>query len=206
MLKIYWTLLVMVLLTCSCGVETPPKYEVVQTNTIPRATGFVDSIVQIEGQPSMVIPHFNDSTYTIVFCVRHAEKANDGTGNPPLTDAGKERAARLGDMLSKTRIDRIGSSNIKRNLSTAEAVKVRTLEPALEVFSPELANEWMQDLLISNPGQHVLYVGHTNTIPDLLNRLAGRIVCMDIPEDEYGRLYVVVTKRFGESEVLVFNY
>jgi 2,3-bisphosphoglycerate-dependent phosphoglycerate mutase len=171
-----------------------------------KLEGFRDSTLLVSGAKPFVIPHYNDSSYTILFCVRHAEKVLDGSKNPPLTPEGEARAARLGALFSKTRIDRIGTSNTKRNLQTTEAVKAVADETALEVFAPELVYEWVQDLLITNPGQHVLYVGHSNTIPELLNRLTAGAGYSDIPDHDYGRLYVVATRGLGESEVWEFRY
>lgn len=196
-------------LLSACATDQPtekPKQEVVKMPEISKLTGIRDSTVLVEGQMPFVIPHYSDGAYTILFCVRHAEKMLDGSKNPPLTPEGEVRASWLGAILSKTKIDRIGTSNTKRNLQTAEAVKALVGETALEVFAPELVYEWLQDLLINDPGQHVLYVGHSNTIPELLNRLTGGAGYTDIPEDDYSRLYIVATRGLGESEVWEFRY
>lgn len=209
MFKVCFTLFFALAMLGACATDQSAeksKQEVVKMPEIPKLAGFRDSTVLVDGQAPFVIPHYNDSSYTILICVRHAEKVPDGTKNPPLTPEGEARAARLGFLLSNTRIDRIGTSNLKRNLQTADAVKTITGETALEVFAPELVYEWVQDLLIKDPGQHVLYVGHSNTIPELLNRLTAGVGYSDIPEGDYGRLYVVVTRGLGESEVWEFRY
>lgn len=209
MFKAYCLIFLAVALLGSCAADQSAeksKQEVVKIPEISKLAGIRDSTVLVDGQAPFVIPHYNDSSYTILFCVRHAEKVLDGSKNPPLTPEGEARAARLGFLLSNTRVDRIGTSNTKRNLQTADAVKTVTGQTALEVFSPELVYEWMQDLLITDPGQHVLYVGHSNTLPELLNRLTAGAGYTDIPDDDYGRLYIVATRGLGESEVWEFRY
>lgn len=209
MIRVCCTLFVGLLFLVACATDQPvekSKPEVVEMPEFAVLTAVKDSTIYLEGQPPFVIPHFNDSSYTVLFCVRHAEKVPDGSKNPPLTPKGEARAARLGTLLAQTRIDRIGTSNTKRNLQTADGVKTIAGQTALEVFAPELVYEWVQDLLIKEPGQHVLYVGHSNTIPELLNRLTAGVAYTDIPDDVYGRFYVVVTRGLGESEVWEFRY
>src|SRR5262245_37555904 len=54
----------------------------------------------------------------VVFLVRHAER---GEGqDPPLIDAGRERAKALARVLSGARIDAIYTSNATRTVQTAE--------------------------------------------------------------------------------------
>jgi len=55
---------------------------------------------------------------TRVILVRHAEKAGD-EGDVPLTDAGRQRAALLADMLGESGVDAVYSTHWKRNTQTA---------------------------------------------------------------------------------------
>ena len=57
---------------------------------------------------------------TTLILVRHAEKDNDGTKDPGLTDEGKDRANQLVSILRETQINAIYSTNFKRTMSTIQ--------------------------------------------------------------------------------------
>ena len=49
---------------------------------------------------------------TTFILVRHAEKAQDGTKNPPLNEAGKVRANELAEMLSNQSVEALYSTEL----------------------------------------------------------------------------------------------
>src|SRR5690606_4895518 len=59
-----------------------------------------------------------DSLITKVILVRHAEKAEDGTKNPSLSEVGKNRAKRLAEMLKDLKIDEGYATPYKRTNET----------------------------------------------------------------------------------------
>ena len=136
----------------------------------------------------------------IVYLVRHAEKANDGTSDPPLTSDGHARATMLASLLVSADITHLHTSNYKRTRQTlapmaeATGLSVATYDArALEAFAEELRR---------TPGVH-LVAGHSNTTPALVALLGGT-PGEPIEESEYDRLYQVIIRpgRHVESTLL----
>lgn len=136
-------------------------------------------------------------TATTFYVVRHAEKESTATmmTDVPLSAAGKERAEALDQLLRSKAIDHIYSTNTARTIATAmplskdKGVKIETYDPRDTGFVSRLKR-------IEKGG--VLVVGHSNTVDDIVNGLAGQIkVPGDLPDSEYGDLFVV--KRKGKK-------
>jgi phosphohistidine phosphatase SixA len=53
-------------------------------------------------------------------------------------------------------------------------------------------------------GGRVLIVGHSNTVPELVEELSGRAV-PEMSEAEYGVVYVVAVPRFSRAAVTRFE-
>lgn len=139
----------------------------------------------------------------VVYLVRHAERAEDGTNDPPISEAGWARARLVGTMLADAGLTHIHSTDFKRTRSTGE--------PAAEATGLDILSYNPRDLpgfaaqLRSMPGRH-LVLGHSNTTPQLVEALGGD-PGDPIEEMEYDRLYIVtivgdtvstVLLRFGE--------
>ena len=136
---------------------------------------------------------------TVVFLVRHAERAEDGTSDPPISEAGGERSLLLAEMLSDAGITHIHTTDLNRTRSTGRPLAdAAGLEMA--VYNPRdlagLASE-----LIATPGRH-LVLGHSNTTPEAVAALGGDPES-PIEEMEYDRLYIVTVTRDGVSTVLL---
>jgi 2,3-bisphosphoglycerate-dependent phosphoglycerate mutase len=155
---------------------------------------------------SRPIPHYGEPGYWVLFAVRHCEKAKDGTDNPDLTPEGRARAERLGRVFDDARIDRIWSTSLKRTIQTAEAVKRFAGDPVMGTFPPAAQNDWLNETLAASGGQNHVYVGHQNTVPQLLNFLTGSLTFQNIPDQEFGLFYVVVSGGVGKTEVLRMRY
>ncbi|HEY1113158.1 MAG TPA: phosphoglycerate mutase family protein [Chitinophagaceae bacterium] len=141
------------------------------------------------------------STYYIV---RHAEKeapANVMTSDVPLSAAGKERAEALkGELLGKN-IRRIYSTNYIRTRETAQPLSGAT-GVAIETYDPR--DSTILNRLKSLDKGHVLVVGHSNTVDDLVNGLTGKKLLQDLPDTQYGDLFVV--KKRGKNYRYVLKH
>lgn len=143
-----------------------------------------------------------------IYIVRHAEKepvkasspvmeAND----PPLSEAGRERALALGELLGKKGVRHIFSTNYKRTISTARPLNELTGNTRIEIYSSkkDSMEVFITRLKTIRKG-NVLVVGHSNTIDDLANKLCGTtVVPGDLDERIYDNIYEI--KRKGDRYV-----
>lgn len=138
----------------------------------------------------------------VVYLVRHAERAEDGTRNPPISAVGQARAAALSSLLRDAGITHIHSSDFLRTRQTgAPIAEVLGLEVA--VYNPG-ALEPFAESLRATPGRH-LVVGHSNTT-DALTTLLGGDGGDPIDEMEYDRLYVVTIQPDGGATTVLLRF
>ena len=140
---------------------------------------------------------------TTIILVRHAEKADDGTSNPGLTPLGQARAQRLAAMLAPTGINAVYSTPYKRTRLTGQPTA--DLEGLRVVEYDPRDEEFTQDLLEKHSGETILVVGHSNTIPMLVNTLTGTTNYPQLEEMEYDKLFVVSLIN-GAGRAMVLSY
>src|SRR4051812_7921225 len=79
---------------------------------------------------SFTAVHRGDPAPTTVFLVRHAERAEDGTPDPGLSEAGRERAMALVAAVGEENLAAIFVTQFKRTARTAGPIaQARNLEP-----------------------------------------------------------------------------
>ena len=160
---------------------------------------------QVPAETGTAAPH--SGAATVVYLVRHAEKASSGTGTegpgPPLSEEGKLRAEQLANTLRAEGITHIYSTGFARTMETAGplagrlGVKIETYDPKdLKGFARKLA---------ALPGRH-LVVGHSNTTPELVELLGGDAGPPIDEQREYDRLYVLVLSPGGKVTTLHLRY
>lgn len=145
----------------------------------------------------------NSDTATLIF-VRHAEKADDGTRNPPLTKKGEDRAERIMNILKKTypEVHAVYSTEYKRTELTAlPTAKAFDLE--IQSYDPRASKVFIKKLLKDHPGEVVLIVGHSNTTPVLVNMVLGQDKFQQLDESAYDEIFVVSSKEVGKGKVEV---
>ena len=141
-----------------------------------------------------------------IYVVRHAEKATGidpatmkTYGDPPLSPEGEERALLLKQKLAGKNIRHIYSTNTVRTVSTARPLKELTLGMPILFYSskPDSLKAFIDKIKGIRKG-NVLIVGHSNTIDDIANALAGHtVVPGDLKDSEYDNLYVLKRKKGG---------
>ena len=143
-----------------------------------------------------------------IYVVRHAEKA---TGidmatmkpdtDPPLTPEGGERALALKQLLGSKNVKHIYSTNTLRTRSTALPLKELYLGMPLHLYSPKPDSlmAFIEKIRAIKKGD-VLIVGHSNTVDDIANNLAGKtVVPGDLGDKEYDNLFIL--KRKGSRYI-----
>jgi len=136
---------------------------------------------------------------SVVYLVRHAERAEDGTNDPPISQAGWERAALLASLLADAGITHVHSTDFKRTRSTGTPAAEAASLP-MSVYDPRDLPAFAHELW-QTPGRH-LVLGHSNTTPQLVEALGGD-PGTPVEEMEYDRLYIVTLTEDGASTVLL---
>lgn len=161
-------------------------------------------IVQVPAERDTVVVSAPD-TATVFILVRHAEKAATGGSDPDLSAEGQVRATELARMLKEVPIAAVWASNYNRTRQTALAAAtdhnlgVQVYDPNAQVA---LSKSWPQQFA----GQTVLVVGHSNTIPQLVNLLTGTTNYAQMPDEQYDNLYIVTVYRHSPARVLHLKY
>jgi phosphohistidine phosphatase SixA len=142
---------------------------------------------------------------TVVVVTRHAEKAADGSADPPLSAAGLDRAARLAGIFGgggpQLGINAVFVTQWRRTAATARPLAVQLGIPVITVPADDLA-ALERRIKHEYRGQRVLVIAHNDTVPALVKSL-GQVP--DVPPlgaDEYGTAYVVAIPRWSRPTVL----
>jgi 2,3-bisphosphoglycerate-dependent phosphoglycerate mutase len=141
---------------------------------------------------------------TTLFLVRHAEKVGDGSADPALTPEGTARAQELAYILQHVKLDAVYSTPYIRTKNTAlptaqeKGLEIRLYEPHDESFILKVLDEFA--------GGKILIVGHSNTIPALVNQLPGSEKYRDLPESTYDNLFVVSMPAEGQAVILRLRF
>lgn len=136
--------------------------------------------------------------------VRHAEKAFDEGGDPDLTEEGKVRANELARVLSEVEVDKIYSTAFKRTRQTVEPLaEANALE--VEEYNPFELNDIIT-LIEKHKGQTIVFSGHSNTTPVILNKLVGEDRYRQLDDADYDNLYIVSYLNEGNAKVVSLEF
>lgn len=154
---------------------------------------------------SLADPSPEKPEVTTLFLVRHAEKANDGTYDPPLTPEGTARAKELAYLLGHVALDAVYATPFQRTLLTVEPVaEAKGLN--VEYYKPD-DDTFLPKVLEAHAGGTVLICGHSNTIPRLANQLVGSETFDQLEDATYDNLFIVtVLGGLGEARVLRIRF
>ncbi len=111
-----------------------------------------------------------DTTETTYYLIRHAEKdrSDASNGNPGLTEKGLERAKYWATYFSDKSINQIYSTDFNRTQLTSYFV---SQDHFVEVQTYNPNELYTEDFKLITKGESVLIVGHSNTIPRLVNNM-----------------------------------
>ncbi|MFM8832543.1 MAG: SixA phosphatase family protein [Cytophagales bacterium] len=141
---------------------------------------------------------------TTVILVRHAEKENDGSKNPELSEAGKKRALLLADLFSKAKIDAVYSTNFKRTeatvapLASYHSLPITHYDGAKPAEVDEMISKWK--------GGTIVICGHSNTTPAIINRLIGKEEYKTFHDGDYSNLVMLTVASVGDAKITWLRY
>jgi broad specificity phosphatase PhoE len=144
-----------------------------------------------------------DSSVTTIVLVRHAERDDRFVGSdPPLTREGRARAGALAHVLQDFGIASIYVTEFTRTRETAEPL-AKLLGDSLRVLRGQDFATQAARIVGENRGRAALVVGHSNTVPQLIQAMTGDSVA--IGHDAFDPLYVVVLYP-GGTKLLRLDY
>ena len=124
---------------------------------------------------------------TVVYLIRHAEKA-DASANPNLSAVGLQRANNWAVILQDVTFAAFYSTNYNRTLQTIQPTATSNGKD-VTIYDP--ANFSLAGVIADYRGKNVFIVGHSNTIPQLINAYLGAAIYPDMAETEFGNLYKI---------------
>lgn len=141
--------------------------------------------------PTAPCPEAAAASFGIAFMVRHAEKVLDGSPDPDLSAAGHARAQRLAAMLGEAGISAIYSTPYRRTQQTA-APLAQLLGIDIQTYEAR-DSSFLARVRALHEGEHILIVGHSNTIPALANEMTGTDTHPELDEAEYDKIFMATT-------------
>jgi phosphohistidine phosphatase SixA len=129
-----------------------------------------------------------------VILVRHGEKAARPADDPPLTKDGERRARDLAATLADARVSMVIATQFVRSQETAKPVADAAHQSVTTVpatADPKAHAAAVAAKVRSGPaGGTVVIVGHSNTIPLIIEALGGPTM-QDLCDAEYANLFVL---------------
>lgn len=179
-------------------IETKPDY------TGKTIKAIESNIIKLEDGDQIVMNE--DSIAKVYYLVRHAEKDTSVDVEPPLTEAGLQRATKIADILRGTRVDAIYSTMTLRTMFTVDSladIKAMKILP----YENKGLKTLLDDIQTSNDFNRIFIVGHSNTIPSITNTLAGKQVFnKTFDENDYGNFVIVVQNKSGTKDAFALRY
>jgi 2,3-bisphosphoglycerate-dependent phosphoglycerate mutase len=127
---------------------------------------------------------------TVIYLIRHAEKA-DASADPDLSAAGLTRANNWAVIFEDVTFDAFYSTDYKRTKQTIQPTATRDGKTVV-LYNPSTFT--LAGVVAAHPGKNIFIVGHSNTIPALINTYIGSNVYPDMAESEFGNLYKVTVE------------
>lgn len=136
---------------------------------------------------------------TTIYFIRHAEKA-DASKNPDLSAEGKLRAQHWSEVFANVKFDAIYSTDYKRTQQTAQPT-AEAQKITVATYNPKEIT--LEKIKAAHSGQTLLFVGHSNSTPELVNKLIGQNTYPMMDESVFGNLYIVTLNDETISHLLL---
>jgi phosphohistidine phosphatase SixA len=156
------------------------------------------SILALAG--ALLVPALASAEPGIVYVTRHGEKAAEGK-DPSLTAQGQARARTIALILSKAGIKNVFSTATARTQQTAQPT-ASNAGVAVQTYDPAKPVNVIEKIKVS--AGPTLLVGHSNTVPELV-KLLGGAPGTPIGDDEFDRLYQVITEKDGTVTTILLT-
>lgn len=147
---------------------------------------------------------WQSSAETIVILVRHAEKAAGSTDDPPLSEAGHQRAASLCHALERAGLSAIYATQFQRTKQTVEPL-AKALKLPVTQMDAASTEKLVAEIREKQRGKTVVVAGHSNTVPGIMKAL-GAAEAITIAETEFDNLFVLSITNSGPARLLRLRF
>ncbi|MCW5911016.1 MAG: histidine phosphatase family protein [Cyclobacteriaceae bacterium] len=146
----------------------------------------------------------SENQVSIIILLRHAEKSEDGTKDPSLSDKGKQRANTFALFFKDASIDAFYATPYKRAIETiAPLAKAKGKE--VLTYNPTDRNSFAE-MIQAGKGKKIVIAGHSNTVPLMVNALIGKNEFTNMDENDYGKIWFLVFKGDKLIDYSILNY
>jgi phosphohistidine phosphatase SixA len=157
------------------------------------------------------VAHAEPAPRTVVYLVRHGEKATEPRRNPGLTPAGVARASALAEALAGAGLSAIVTSQFARTKATAAPIaKATGIDPLVIRYRPgdfEAHGQAVAAAIREQfPGGTVLVVGHSDTVPWIIHSLGGPAMAQLCEATEYAGLFELVLRADAPAAMTRSSY
>ncbi len=152
--------------------------------------------LDLESSEITLLKSEKESKVTQIYILRHTEKSIKNPENPNLSDIGIRHAKYWKKTLKHIEFDRVFTTKFKRNKKTAEILS-QELKIKPELYYP-MSFEVLK-FVEEIKGEKVLIIGHSNTIPDMVNRLIGETKYPPMSHKNYDQLYIIIINENGDA-------
>jgi phosphohistidine phosphatase SixA len=135
-----------------------------------------------------------------IYVMRHLHTPA-GVSDPDLTAEGMKYAAEVADWFQRDPPNAIYASSTKRAQQTAEPL-ARRLKLTLKTYDPRDTPGLLA--AVSLETGTVLIVGHSNTVPDIIEKLGGKRPA-DLTHEDFGDIWHVAGPERATSRVHISN-
>jgi len=108
-------------------------------------------------------------------------------------------------MLGSQEIDAIYVSDTRRSQLTAAPLAARLGVP-VTIRGGKDVDGLLADIGERHVGGRVVVVGHSNTVPAIIDKLTRGATEISLADEEYDALFVVTVTRFGPPAVVTLRY
>ncbi|AHM59379.1 hypothetical protein D770_05580 [Flammeovirgaceae bacterium 311] len=152
---------------------------------------------QVQAKNTATIP----KTFILL---RHAEREQNLSADPELSVRGQQQAEKLAQLLKDQPLTAVYATPYRRTINTA-APLVAQKGLNTQFYEPIKAADLLEQLKENGDKGTVLLVGHSNTIPSMVNTLLGEKTVSPIAEDDYGVIYIVTLPSAGPPSLVTLR-
>ena len=190
-------LLVSIFAILSCDKNEVIKYDGKSILKIER------EVIKFEDESTLNLSNSN----RVWYLVRHAEKDTTMKENPELNPEGVARATKLAEIFKGSQLDALYTTLYSRCISTIDPLSQLKGMP-MRTYAPGKLKSLIDTIQLQKDLNHILIVGHSNTIPATANIILGKqLFTTSIEEDVYDNFYIVAeNQKDSVSNVYKLKY